>query len=384
MTAPVPDYIATILRTIDEAQRDPAQLRRLVYDLGRIAVGKQVLATYREIGSAGLEEVISDFETAVRRVEMLSQLEDQVHRRVTDVPSIEGPRARDVSPPGRQRNSTALVARQTFPQVYRSGTPEILEPTEIWEPVYAASPKESPNRVRKLELAIAVLAGLAMYGVFLGPADFFRAMLTPPPQQVAQSAPVSTPPPEPVRQMPPTPALGFPLPSTYGVYAVSEGKVYDLDPLAMRVPDPRVAISAMISNPSPVTLPSGKLSLLIYKRDLVSSAPDAVFVRVVARVMRELQFASAGPAKIVNINGEWTIRNKSYKLGVAPVPGNPEMVMLHADDPQFAFSPGRYVLVLKGEGYDFSVDGRITDTAQCLERTNALGGTVYSECRNIP
>jgi hypothetical protein len=41
---------------------------------------------------------------------------------------------------------------------------------------------------------------------------------------------------------------------------------------------------------------------------------------------------------------------------------------------------GRYVLVLKNIGYDFTVAGNITDPAQCLERTEAANGVFYSDC----
>jgi len=40
-------------------------------------------------------------------------------------------------------------------------------------------------------------------------------------------------------------------------------------------------------------------------------------------------------------------------------------------------------LVLKGVGYDFTVDGATTDIAHCLERTEALNAPVYSECRKL-
>jgi hypothetical protein len=56
------------------------------------------------------------------------------------------------------------------------------------------------------------------------------------------------------------------------------------------------------------------------------------------------------------------------------------MVTLHPADPQNALSPGRYALVLAGKGYDFTIEGQATDAAQCLERTNVIGGIVYSEC----
>jgi hypothetical protein len=180
-----------------------------------------------------------------------------------------------------------------------------------------------------------------------------------------------------------TQALGFPLPTVYGVYAVSEGKLYELDPLPLKVPDPRVAISAMIANTSHVTIPDGKVQFIIFRRDLVSSAPTEVFVRVVARVAREMKFNAGGPPTTTNIDGEWTIRSKSYVFRVAPVGDSPEMVVLRSGDSQSALTPGRYALVLAGKGYDFTIDGQITDTAQCVERTDIIGGTVYSECHSL-
>jgi len=45
------------------------------------------------------------------------------------------------------------------------------------------------------------------------------------------------------------------------------------------------------------------------------------------------------------------------------------------------FSPGRYILVLKDQGYDFTIAGKVTDPVQCLERTDAANGEFYSECQ---
>lgn len=47
-----------------------------------------------------------------------------------------------------------------------------------------------------------------------------------------------------------------------------------------------------------------------------------------------------------------------------------------------AFPAGRYSLVLKGQAFDFTVSGPITDPAHCLERTEAANGAYYSECQN--
>jgi hypothetical protein len=99
--------------------------------------------------------------------------------------------------------------------------------------------------------------------------------------------------------------------------------------------------------------------------------------------MREMKFSGAGPPKTVEIKGEWAIRSKSFQFGVAPLKNSKEMIVLRPQGPQQVLPPGRYALVLKGEGYDFSIAGPMTDPAQCLERTNALGGMVYSECPSV-
>ena len=40
---------------------------------------------------------------------------------------------------------------------------------------------------------------------------------------------------------------GFPLPGVYGIYAVSAGKLYELDALPGRVPDQRIFMSAIMT-----------------------------------------------------------------------------------------------------------------------------------------
>ena len=45
--------------------------------------------------------------------------------------------------------------------------------------------------------------------------------------------------------------------------------------------------------------------------------------------------------------------------------------------------PHRGALVLNRDGYDFTVAGPISDLAQCLEQTQAVDQSVYSECRKL-
>jgi hypothetical protein len=147
------------------------------------------------------------------------------------------------------------------------------------------------------------------------------------------------------------------------------------------VPDKRIAMSTPISEPSRTTLPDGKAKFVVFRRDLASSAPDRVDVRVVARVVRALTFDAKGKASFMPVTDAWNIRNLSYEFRVRPLAGNPEMLMAQAENPDFVLPAGRYVLALRNQGYDFTVAGKVTDLSQCLERTDAANGAFYSDCQ---
>jgi len=58
------------------------------------------------------------------------------------------------------------------------------------------------------------------------------------------------------------------------------------------------------------------------------------------------------------------------------------MILIRPDPPELLLPAGRYALVLKDGAFDFTLDGPITDSAHCLERTDALDTPVYTECRS--
>jgi hypothetical protein len=178
-------------------------------------------------------------------------------------------------------------------------------------------------------------------------------------------------------------AQPFAAPDTYGIYAVSDGQLTALEPLPIRVPDARVSISSTISKPAPAPLANGHLSFVVYHRELATSVPETASLRIVAKVMQATAFAGGKP-KSMAIEDTWAVRGGAVDLRIAPVPGNQEMVVIRAADPNFSLSPGRYVLMFKNQAYDFSVAGTVTDTAQCLERADLQDRSVYSECRELP
>jgi|GEM_PF-2855002 len=176
------------------------------------------------------------------------------------------------------------------------------------------------------------------------------------------------------------PKLPYPLPTSYGVYALSDKKLVELKTLPINVPDPRVAMSAELKAPSQTIIADDKPAFILFRRELLNNAPETVTVRVVARMVRETKFID-GKAVVAKVEGAWRIRNISYQLKVAPVPGQREMVIARPDE-TFALPAGRYVLVLNRTGFDFTVKGAITTSAQCLEWFQTANGSIYSECRN--
>ena len=425
-------YASVITQAIESAKDDPVHLRSLIYSLARQSIGRYVLDNYQVLGSEGLQQHLRDLEAAIDKVENVAQQQKQVGKakqqrptaadrapltgRISSAPS-ETPQAAQISEalllvrPESSPPQTALTVRNAFADLpFEDDRPvktpvvlrevkrepevralEILEPSEIWAPGFGHGPRPKPKRTAAdvrwtFQLATAALIGVGIYAVMLARSDVFfsaseysrTASMSSNAVVVASTAPTAV-----VHGPVAPPSLGFPLPSVYGIYAISAGKLYELDQLAMRVPDPRVRISAMISEPSHVTVPDGNVSFVIYRRDLATSAPMEVFVRVVAQVEQEMKFASGGHPKVTDTNGQWAVLSKSYPYRVAPVDDHPEMIVLHPGDQQPALSPGRYVLVLAGRGYDFTVAGEITDVSQCLERTDVIGGDVYSVCRTL-
>ena len=242
------------------------------------------------------------------------------------------------------------------------------------------------NFWRTIELIVAVVVGVTVYVAIDGQTAFrflHSRQLDRSAGTTEQNTTLANKPPETVSKALPRSGISdIPLPTSYGVYVLSNGKLTALDLLSIKVPDPRVAISAPISTPSLVHLPPGQLQFVVYRRDLMNDAPDRVSVRAIAQVMRALTFNPGGKATYINVEPTWVVRGNSYQMSVAPAADSPEMVVIRPDRADFAFPAGRYALVLKKEAYDFTVDGAIHDRAHCLERTDALGGGVYSECPN--
>src|SRR6202023_724986 len=91
------------------------------------------------------------------------------------------------------------------------------------------------------------------------------------------------------------PAKPNPLrPTDYGVYAISDDSLSELQLLPGRPPDIRVAVSAALRVSSRTSLPNGHPKFIVFRRDVVSSISDRAEVRIVAKIAREFSAEIVG------------------------------------------------------------------------------------------
>lgn len=364
------EFALILARMINTVKEDPVQMRFALYEFARGKLNEEISwADEKE-----RKRLLAAFETAIIGVEEFSLRGDQKSRLNAPTPF-----------------SQAVVGR---PGALRPEAPVALEELSIVRkdirlPMKASVAPSRPTRAL-MSTWFRLAAGLFLVGVAVASAVYDqRGSLTntgakalsqtaaEPPKSAADTQPV-------VVASQSMATLGsqpsLPLPSVYGVFVLNNGVLNELDALSEQVPDKRVAMSTPVNKPSRVLLPDGRVKFVIFRRDLAANAPDRVDVRVVARVTRAMTFDAKGRGNFVPVSDSWNIRNTAHEFRVKPIPGNPEMLLMQPENPNFELPAGRYVLALKSQGYDFSVAGKITDASHCLERTEAANGTFYSEC----
>ncbi len=381
---PAVDFSSVLARTIASIREDPAQLRNAIYELARVKLQKEAWAKTPSLNILETRRLMLALETAIERVETLYSQQDELHKLQSPRPVAE-PDADLRSPAADERDHVIVIDHAPILGREAEHAPAFL--------ATAGRPRWRPARRRRSPVAApllraGVVAILVVALVVILEKKF--ALLGKIPSAITAMAPntpdmKTAPEPKPVPQARP-PATqsavpAFPLPSVYGVYAAGNGQLYELEALPGRVPDQKVFMSTAIKTPSRTMLPDGRIAFIVYRRDIATSAPDRVQVRVIARIMRAMSFNTAGQANTASLDDQWTIRGNSYDLRVAPVSESAEMLMIRPEDSDFVFPSGRYGLVLKGQAYDFTVAGAITEGAQCLERIEAANGSFYSECR---
>jgi hypothetical protein len=369
------DFAIVLSGVIASIENDPAQLRSAVYELARIK-----LQTELSINVSQKRDLALALESAIERVEAVSSK----HDRIKVLQSLERLTKSEIG-----ACEVTIEGREPAPIIKHL-------PSFLTRAVDGSRKVESSwhwmGAAPLVRAAVVAVLGIVLctvldrhFGVFgrQSPHPFasvVHKVERPEAKPVLQASadgvqtPITT---------PSTQSLGFPLPNVYGIYAVSAGQLHELEPLVGRVPDQRVFMSTPVKTASRTVLPDGRAVFIIYRRDAANSAPERVSVRVIAKVLRAMTF-NAGQASTTSVQDTWTIRNISYDFRVAPLGEGSEMLIIRPESEDFVFPAGRYGLVIKGQAYDFTIAGAITESAQCLEGIKAENGTFYSECRRPP
>jgi hypothetical protein len=371
------DFALVLASTIETIRGDPAQLRSAVYELARAKLGEEAFLQGSSVGSEDLERLRAALETAIDGVESFASRKE----------------SRTLLP-FRNVDEDDRVVGVPRPILSIDHSPMVPVETQHRPASWFVNHTRLRSQFGRLLVLAAVGTALAYALVGRHPGSTASPNLqeSASTMRVASldSKIVETGSPKGVIEQSDIPKARFfadtehgrlPLPQVFGVYAISDGQIHQLDVLPGRAPDPRVLISAAVTKPSQTTLPNGRVLFVAYRRDLLTSAPDRISVRAVAKIMRAMSFNVKGTADNIALEDVWAIRSISYPFTVAPIPENPEMLVFRPEPSDFVFPAGRYALVLNGQAYDFTVAGTITEAAQCLERVEATNGTFYSECK---
>jgi hypothetical protein len=378
------DFALVVSRLIDAAKNDPAQLRSSVYELARLKLLDQVSDENRyEQG-----RMIESLETAIRGVEIFSRREETAGPIALLGVSRDGSASRELTVGGAQLEGASDVADRlsSRDRSLRSPLPTALSRSvgapDIVQMNVAPARRLSP--LMRSALIVGVIAVLAMSGIYIkrhvdgAKVVSLVAGRWPANDQASQAA---VHPPGPERGGSPQETRSPLLPKTFGVYAISADQLFELEMLQGRVPDARVAVSAAFNSPSHTTLPNGKVRFIVYRRDSFANAPDRVEIRVIAKVVSAMTFASTGKPTVAPTEDSWVIRNVSFGYRVGPVKEDAAMYEIRGDNDDAVLAPGRYALVIKGSAYDFTVAGKVVDQNHCLERIEASNGSFYSPCQ---
>jgi len=368
--SPEVNFALVLSRMIDSVQQDPEQLRQTVYELARIKLREQ----FGHEDATEINRLVGALESAIQGVESFSKEHGDTARNAILAP----PRASDEAPAATDpvADSANAAAQAEIEKALRRPKPP--EPPEEPSP---PGPFGSVIRLIAVLCVVITISAVALYWPQLRirwsgakstniAAVETSGTVAAKPESVALEKPVAVP------SAPPP----FPLPSSFGIYALSDGQLFELKPLPGKVPDQRVAMSAAINTPSQTTIPKGDAKFIVFRRDAATNAPDNAQVRLIAKVARAMGVDASGKAVISRAQDSWVIRNIAFPYKAGPIDEHPEMYLVQPEASDLVLSPGRYLLAIKGQGFDFTVDGAVFDPQHCIERVDAVNGAFYSPC----
>ena len=363
------DYYSILLETIKNTEKNPARLRALVYERARFNFKQNILFGHPSMRLTDIMRHANDFEFAIDRIEANSS-DGQPNLAYQN---NEGGLADniDLDAPGDQfARSASNKSGQLVPYV----APNQIQQFDNSQ--YDRRLDDIVPRVRFANQLIGILIlGILFIGTVIVAGILWHSPVVSPQIIVANN------PPKPVETAAEkSPQVSFPLPTSYGIYVLSNNKITELESLPIAIPNSRVALSAEIKKPPTTTISDDKPAFILFRRDLLNNAPPKITLRVVARMTRETKIVG-GKAETTNIEGSWRIRNISREFKVSPIPGQREMIIARPDNDE-TLAAGRYMLVLNKIGYDFTIEGPVKSPEFCLERFEAASGSIYVQCKN--
>jgi hypothetical protein len=394
------DYDKVLVQIIRDANNDPAKMREIVYEVARLALWRQANLQTPALSYGEMRHQLAKLEEAITRAEASAAAEQGEAAPVTNGDGspinweredarfpLEGARRHEPSkraPPGSRE--LVLVPQRVDCSTYLVNPDDFVSPDIPYR--LASAPRPRTHRlVSVLRAAFQLtVAGVAIAGFYMATWGHNDAI-----QSGAERPPVAGPPSNaPMERWAslnapsPVAALPIPLPTVYGVYVINGNQLIELERTQGTPVDPRTRNQLQIGGPSRTVIDTTKPKFVVYHRDLASSAPDNVQVRIAARIAHSMIFDSKGkPVVTAPTTTTWLIRNDhGYDLQVSPLRESAEMVMLRPQNPEFSYPSGRYELMLGEQAYDFVVAGEVTDPAHCVEGTATGRGPVFYECKS--
>jgi hypothetical protein len=412
------NYYSLLRRKIDAIRDDPDQSRRLVYDLARYALKNKAFAHDPSLTSEQIEQQLRALERAIALVEASAQNGQgrpyggrRVNvRRDQNPPRGEASEAATdadfdvIRQPSRRasdrRDLVVLPPNQPsryghFPDGYHPApansqlalTPETASLIQL----LASERKSTARRAISwfdgvFRLLIVGAIGIGGYAIWSGRLPEFTRVGAPTSPFAAAPGPESVIAPAvpflPVAKSTASPLPDVSVPKVYGVYAIYNDRLINLEKVPTDAVDPRKPNLRQITTPSRSVFPDGRVAFTVFQRDLANSAPITVPVRFASTVASTMRFGPGGTLITVRPEVEtWLIHTAGFDFRVLPVPDNQEMILIRPDDPDFVLPAGRYVLILNDQPYDFSVAGTVTDPRACVEGAATNRGPVFHECR---
>src|SRR5579862_5524611 len=290
-------YQSVLARMVAAVSQDHAQLRTLIYEFARRKLRKDLFRQFEDGDWSEIEKQISTLEAAIGQIESdFSHTVPRLSYQSEQAPAVSShedsaPSALPLQPISQRELLVGDYSGRSLPTFLSPTAYDIDYPKTITT-VTEHDGRSAGARIdkflgsnlwRTIELIVAVVLGVAVYVAIDGQTalSFLHShQLGHAAGTTEQSASLSNKPPERVSKAPPRSGISdIPLPTAYGVYVLSNGKLTTLDLLPIKVPDPRIAISAPISTPSQVHLQPGQLQFVVYRRDLLNDAPDRVSMR---------------------------------------------------------------------------------------------------------